>query len=291
MLEDKTMTKSITINPRKIWLILFVLILATTTFAQTQYPPNIQDLLDKAKQHDSHRYQFAFDKGAKIEVTADQKSFYLLWYPPNMKADKKTLIVTLHGSSGNVFNEFFLWYDEALKHGHGILALQWYFEGTPPPRDYYAPLDVYQQIAPILKSEKIGMGKAMLHGFSRGSANSYYVTLFDRKEKNNYFGLTLSNSGGASIGYPIYTEMEKGNFGEKPFVGTNWMTFCGGLDPNPDRDGCPAMRRTAEFVTKYGGKLRLAIEDENGDHGGFHRNKANVNKSLDLFDKILAENP
>lgn len=267
-----------------------LIFLISIVFAQAQdtknLPENIQNQLEKVKQHDTERYRFAFDKGAKILPTADGKSFYLLWYPANSKADK-TMIVTMHGSNGNVFNEFYLWYDEAKKHGHGILALQWYFEGNPPPNDYYMPNEAYRELDKALKKEGIKPQKSLFHGFSRGSANSYYVTLFDRDSKNNYFLVTLSNSGGASEGYPMYRELTSGKFGEKPFVGTNWITFCGMNDPNPDRDGCPAMRRTGEFIKKYGGMVKLVMEDKNGDHGGFHRNKQNIKTALDVFDELL----
>ncbi|MBX7172536.1 MAG: hypothetical protein K1X72_16330 [Pyrinomonadaceae bacterium] len=267
-----------------------LIVLISIGFAPAQdtknLPENIQNQLEKVKQHDTERYRFAFDKGAKILPTADGKSFYLLWSLPNSKADK-TMIVTMHGSNGNVFNEFYLWYDEVKKHGHGILALQWYFEGNPPPNDYYMPNEAYRELDKALKKEGVQPQKSLFHGFSRGSANSYYITLFDRDSKNNYFLVTLSNSGGASENYPMYRELTSGKFGEKPFTGTNWITFCGMNDPNPDRDGCPAMRRTGEFIKKYGGTVKLAMEDKNGDHGGFHRNKQNIKTALDLFDELL----
>lgn len=259
--------------------------LFSQAFSQENFSQKVQDLLKKAKEHNPNRYQFALDNGAKIYQTADQKSFYLLWFPP--KSDKKTLIVTMHGSNSYAFDEFFLWKEDAEKHGHGILALQWYFDGNKPPEDYYLPKEAYENIAPILKDLKIEKGKTMFHGFSRGSANSYYVALFDHQAKNDYFGLILSNSGGASEGYPLYREVVAEKFGKNPFEGINWMTFCGQKDPNPERDGCPAMQRTAKFIEKYGGKVKLAIEFKDGDHGGFHRNSENVEKALDLFDKIL----
>lgn len=266
------------------------IILISIGFAPAQdtanFPEKIQNLLEKAKQYNPERYKFAFEKGAKVFPTADGNSFYLLWYPPNVKTDK-TMIVTMHGSSSYAFDEFYLWYDDAKKYGHGILALQWYFEGNPPPRDYYAPNESYREIGLALQKEGIKPQKSLFHGFSRASANSYYVTLFDRDSKNNYFLLTLANSGGAAENYPIYRDIISGKFGEKPLAGTNWMTFCGANDPNPDRDGCPAMRRTGEFIKKYGGQIKLVIEDKNADHGGFHRNKQNIKTALDLFDEML----
>lgn len=268
--------------------ILIVLILTGCIAAQdnADYTAKVNFLLEKAKKHNPERYKFAFEKGAKVYPTADGNSFYLLWYPPNVKEDK-TLIVSMHGSLSYAFDDFYLWFEKAKKHGHGILALQWWFEGNPPPRDYYSPNESYRAIDLALKKEQLKPQKALFHGFSRASANSYYVVLFDRDSKNNYFLLNLANSGGASEGYPMYRDVTSGKFGQTPLAGTNWATFCGYLDKNPERDGCPAMRRTGRFIKKYGGEVKLAIEDEKGDHGLFHRNPQLVDKALDLFDEML----
>ncbi len=256
-----------------------------------QYPPRVQALLDFARAADAQRYQFALDKGAQIGVTADQNSYYLLWYPPNQtnaKPEQRTLIVTLHGSEGNAFNEFFLWYNTALQHGHGILALQWYFPNTAPPRDYFAPNEAYAALEPVLKQQGLRPARALLHGFSRGSANSYYVALFDRQANNNFFGLNLSNEGGASVDYPLYQDVANGKYGERVFAGMHWMTFCGGRDPNPTRDGCPAMQRTATWLQQQGATIDLVIEDQNAGHGGFHQTPRYIDNALSAFDNLLS---
>ncbi|MBS1794962.1 MAG: hypothetical protein JSS81_13965 [Acidobacteria bacterium] len=271
---------------RKVLLVLFgLLALAGSGFSQTELPAGVQELVKRGRDHNPERYRFALDNGVKIYPTADGKSFYLVWFPP--KADKKTVIATMHGSLSYAFDEFFLWKEKAEKHGHGIVALQWWFEGNRPPADYYSPREAYDNLAAALKALKIEKGRALFHGFSRGSANSYYLALFDHAAKNDYFGLVLSNAGGAGEDYPLYREITEGKFGAKPFDGVRWMTFCGARDQNPDRDGCPAMRRSAKFVEKYGGTVKLALEDPNGDHGGFHRNPDNIEKAMELFDKLV----
>ena len=267
-----------------LFFVFCLLVPGSAAFSQQQeFSPKVQNLLNRGKELHSERYKFALDKGAKIYETSDKKSFYLLWFPPG--SDKKTVIVSLHGSNGFAFNEFYLWYEAARKHGHGIIALQWYFEGKPPT-DYYTPRESYDQIVPVLKGLKIEKGKAMFHGFSRGSANSYYVALFDQAEKTNYFSLILSNAGGAAENHPLYREIAGEKYGKKPFDGLNWITYCGELDPQPERSGCPAMRQSVKFIEKYGGSVKLAIEDKKGDHGGFLRNPDNIEKSLELFDKL-----
>ncbi len=58
------------------------------------------------------------------------------------------------------------------------------------------------------------------------------------------------------------------------------MLFCGGQDPHPERDGCPAMERTGRWIESLGGRTHL-IADASQGHGGFHRVKAHVLDALE----------
>ena len=115
---------------------------AATTM-QMNLPPSAQALLDRARQANPTRYQFAIDRGASITATPDGRSFLLSWFPTTRK-NGRTMIVTLHGSSSWAFDEFQLWYDVAQRHGHGIIALQWWLANDAAPNDYYAPDAVYR---------------------------------------------------------------------------------------------------------------------------------------------------
>jgi len=261
---------------------------ASAGVAQTSLPPAAQALLDRARQANPARYQFAIDRGARISATADGRSFLVSWFPTTTGRTGRTMIVTLHGSSSWALDEFFLWHDVAQRHGHGIIALQWWLANDAAPNDYYGPEEVYQHLAPALLTAGIGPGRAMLHGFSRGSANLYYVRLFDLIAKNNFFALTLANAGGASTNYPLYLQVTSGQYGARPFSGARFATFCGGLDPNPDRDGCPAMRRTADFIKLYGGTVDVSIEDPAVGHGGLHQTPAHLESMVTAFQGLLS---
>jgi hypothetical protein len=261
----------------------------TERSAQDELPAQAKALFDKARAANPLRYQFAVDKGVQVFPTTDGRSFYLLWYPPNVSTTNQPLIVTLHGSSSYAFDEFFLWQAEAAKRGYGILALQWWFGTGDATSDYYLPQEMYAILETALRRQGNQAAKAMLHGFSRGSANSYGVTFFDRRAGNHFFALTLSNAGQAAPDYPLYAQIIRGDYGQQVFAGAHWAMYCGGLDPNPQRDGCPAMRNTADWLTQQGAKVELFIEDANAGHGGFHQNAAHINAALDVFAKLLSE--
>lgn len=253
--------------------------------------PTALPLLARAQAKSPERYRFALEKGAKAYPTSDGQSFVLWWLPPPASAQTPPLIVTLHGSLSYAFDEFFLWYPYALARGYGILALQWWLGGDEThleTEDYYAPNQVYPILECALRSQGVPTERSLLHGFSRGSANIYAVTALDRDTGNDFFKLIVANAGGASSDFPENIAIENGEFGSMPFEGTHWAMFCGGRDPNPDRDGCPAMHRTQDWVSDLGGAVELFIEDPDADHGGFHHTPAHANAALDVFSQLLA---
>ena len=170
--------------------------------------------------------------------------------------------------------------------GYGFLAIQWWLGEGEEMKDYLRPDEIYRVIDEVFSGLHVKPGTAMLHGFSRGSANIYAVAAMDRSLQKNYFSLFVANSGQANSSYPPTHEIEKGHFGDQPFAGTHWVTYAGEKDVNPDRDGVRAMRQTGEWIKKYGGTVDLAIEDPEGDHGGFHKRPQNCDQALDVFEKL-----
>ena len=268
--------------------------------AQTSAPPippttlptstagSWESLLQQAQAANPERYQYASEQGAQVIPTTDGKSFYVLWLPEGSDpSNPPPIIVSIHGHGSWAFDEFFLWRPYAAERGYGILALQWWFGGGEDITDYYLPEEMYPLIGNILRENHVQPQTVLLHGFSRGSANTYGLTALDRSSGNNFFLLTISNAGGAAHDFHINQSIANGAFGSQPFANTHWVMVCGMKDPNPDRDGCPAMRETRDWVTQYGGTVDLLIEDPNGEHGAFHRNPQNVNTALDVFAKLL----
>ena len=95
------------------------------------------------------------------------------------------------------------------------------------------------------------LGKVLLHGFSRGSANVYGVTALDRHRGGKYFLVTIANAGKAGTDFPINREIGQGRFGPNPFQNSHWILYGGGRDPHPERDGIPGMRETADHSLWY----------------------------------------
>lgn len=211
----------------------------------------------------------------------------MVWRPDTPSDEAPPFIATIHGHAGWATNEFYLWHSYAKERGYGIVALQWWFGEGERYQDYYAPNEVNRELSIILGGEGARPERVLFHGFSRGSANSYAVVAYDRNGGEGYYGLAIANAGKPGLDFPGNVDIESGTLGPQPLAGTRWVTFCGGKDEHPDRDGCQGMRAAAAWIERYGGTVLKVMEDPEADHGGFHRNPANTNAALDVFAELL----
>lgn len=252
-----------------------------TAFAQLS--ERSQTLYNECYNKDEQRGKFALDKGVKCISTPDSNSFYLQWFPKNAKETETPLIVSLHGSEGNAFNEFYLWYKYAAKNKIGIIAVQWYKGSKSTPNSYVEDSLVYHYIAHALARINYPKNKALLHGFSRGSAISYAIAFRDAVVTgNNYFGFILSNSGKAEYNYPLYKKMSSGIWGHNFYNGKKWLLFCGREDKGIN-SCCEGMYETKKWIEGNGGKVEIFIDDEKAGHGGFHHTPKHINTVIDYY--------
>lgn len=232
----------------------------------TQLPPNSQILYDSAVAQDPNLVNFALSQGTDVFATGDGESFYLQWFPPTANPELSPLIVTLHGSHGNAFMEFNSWFNQAQLHGCGIIALQWNRYNPVAPLDYFPDDTLYTYIDTALSRIHYPSQKAMLHGFSRGSARSYALIFNDIQSGNNYFCRTIANSGDADLGYPLYAAIESGTYGPSVFAGKTWNLYCGA---NDTIIGCNKMTTTRNWLLSKGANVSIFIQDPIADHNGF----------------------
>ena len=265
---------------------LFVLLLTLLGL-----PPLAQadsaSLLAKAQGADAARYAFLVGKGAEFRNTSDNQSFTVWWQPAGW-TPSAGVIVALHGHGAYASSEAALWLPHAEKHGHAVLALQWWFGGGEATSDYYSPDRMYPLLSTLLTGKGTRKGTALFTGFSRGSANSYAVAALDNAlGGSRLFGLVLSNAGTAATGYPPNQQIAAGAFGPTPFGGMKWAMYCGEKDPDPTINGCIGMRAAKDWVVRYGATMLLFIDDPTGDHGGFMLNSANVETALATYATVL----
>ena len=214
-----------------------------------------------------------------LSPTTDQKSFYVVWKTVERP---KRWIVAVHGTGGFATDQLAVWSAHLKGREIGVVSIQWWF-GKNGPGDYYAPADLYREIAAALAAQNVQPGYAMLFGFSRGSANSYAVKAIDAGRGRNYFALNVASSGGVATNFPPTAMISKGGYGADPLRGTKWVTSAGAKDPNPDRDGIQGMRETKKWLESQGAIVVKAIEDPKFGHGALVLNAGDARQVVDLF--------
>lgn len=244
-------------------------------------------LLAQAQAAKPTRYAFAISKGAELRNTSDNRSYTAWWAPAGTP---KGVIVALHGHDSWALDELYLWQPYAEREGYAVLALQWWFGSGEATSDYYTPDEMYPLLSARLAEKGVKPGSAMFLGYSRGAANTYALAALDTTGPvaRRWFGFVFANAGGAMLGYPPTSDVDRGKYGTAPYAGVPWGMYCGELDPDPTQSGCPAMSFSRDWVTRLGGAVVLYIDDPSGDHGGFMTRPANVESALATYAQVLA---
>lgn len=263
----------------------FIFFFTTSSVAKPTQGTEGQALIALAQSQQVAEFKFAQQQGAEVSITPDGKSFYVFWKPENY-TDKTPILVSLHGHGSWSVRDFQIWHPYLKSRGYAFIGMQWWKGTGEKTSDYLKPEEIYRAIDQIFREKKLH-APALLHGFSRGSANSYAVAALDATTGNRYFDLFIANAGKANQGYPPNQAIQDGIMGPSPLSGTRWITVAGGKDPNPERDGILGMRESQKWIKRYGGEAVLAIEDPNGNHGVFHRNPKNVYQALDKFEELI----
>lgn len=274
------------------YFICMALIISSGAFAQLS--SQAQVLYDSAYAQDPALVNYALTNGAQILETPDSNSFYIQWFPTGATPDTTPLIVTLHGSDCNAFMEFKSWYSRAQMYGCGIISLQWNRYNPNPPYDYFPDDTLYSYLDSALTNINYPTNKALLHGFSRGSARSYAMIFNDIQSGKNYFCTTISNAGEADLGYPLYNSIDTGAYGPNVFAGKHWNLFCGPPEPPIIGGACDGMNFTQSWLQSQGAIVDIYIQDSLLGHNGFQipssfgYKDTMLNKYLECFNGTLS---
>ena len=270
---------------KKLFLIYIIFCMSfTSVFGQL--PPVAQMLYDSAFAHNPMRGQYSIDSGAVAMATADGNSFYLQWFPTGGAPNSHPLLVTLHGTAGNAFNEFYLWHQYAKAKGVGIIAMQWYRGySVPYPNEYFGDITLYEYIDTALTRIQYPSNKAFFHGFSRGSEISYAIAFRDVQppKGKNYFCTIMSNSGRPNPDTTyLYSQINSGMYGHTFYNGKQWGMYCGGQDPGIETK-CDAMDSSKLWVEANNGVVGLFINDDTLGHGGFQQTPVYIDSALNYY--------
>jgi hypothetical protein len=135
----------------------------------------------------------------EIRATSDGKSYVLIW---KGSASPKRWIASLHGAGrparGFATDDLVVWHPHIKDRSVGLVCLQWWLGAGDGLRDFYTPDQIYRELDRLLESLGAKNGDVMLHGFSRGSANSYTVAALDAGRGKKYFSPLATSATGAA---------------------------------------------------------------------------------------------
>lgn len=276
------------------FLLLFIFSICIYTNLTAQLAGRAKILYDSAYAQDPLLINYATSRGAQILSTPDSNTFYIQWFPTSAVPSNTPIIVSLHGSNCNAFMEFKSWFNQAQLHGCGIIALQWYRYSSTAPYDYLPDDTMYNYIDSILTKIHYPSNKALLHGFSRGSARSYAMIFKDIQSGKNYFCTTISNAGKADLGYPLYNAINSGVYGTNVFAGKHFNLFCGPPEPPFTGGACDGLSDTKVWLEGQGATVDLFLQDSLSGHNGFQVPAADafkdsfLNNYLKCYNGLLA---
>ena len=217
----------------------------------------------------------------EILPTSDGQSFLVVWRAAGGTNAPPRWIVSLPGSHGFATDDLAIWSPHLQGRDVGLVCVQWWLGQGDDTASYYRPEQIYREVDLALQKLGVKPGAVMLHGFSRGAANSHAIAALDAGRGKNYFALNVASSGGVALDYPPTRAILNGRYGDHPLRGTRWITAAGAKDT--ERDGIAAMRRTAEWLKEQGAIVLERIEDPDLGHGALVLNPRHAARVLDVF--------
>jgi hypothetical protein len=250
--------------------VTIILLMFSVRNTNAQLSPIAQAIYDSCIANTPANVTYALSNGAQIISTPDQNSFYLQWFPAGAIPSQTPLVVTLHGSKGNAFNEFKSWHSAAQSHHCGVIAIQYnkYTNILDYANGYFHDDTIYSYIDSALTRIAYASQRALLHGFSLGSARTYAVIYNDMQSGKNYFCTTISNAGKIDLTYPLYAQLDtKTNV----FAGKHWNLFCGPPEPPIIGGACDGLDFTQTWLKSKGAIVDIYIQDSLLGHNGFQQ--------------------
>lgn len=237
--------------------------------SKAQLSSAAQAIYDSCNVHNPGNVSYALTNGVQVLLTTDSSTFYLQWFPTGATPNTTPLLVTLHGSKGNAFNEFKNWHTTLQLHNCGIIALQYnkYTDIYDYSNGYFHDDSIYSYIDSALTKINYPSNKALLHGFSLGSARTYAVIYNDIQSGKNYFCTTISNAGKIDLTYPLYNYI---NSIPNVFLGKHWNLFCGPPEPPYTGGACDGLDFTQTWLQGKGAIVDIYIQDSLLGHNGFN---------------------
>lgn len=222
------------------------------------------------------------------KIPTSEGAHYILYGEPAGQNNKvvKKIIFSLPGHGSIAEQDYDAWKSQLIVNGNYALAsVNWWDGKGETLQNYYSPKQVVKEIQYFLTQKNYKkVDLVILEGFSRGSANTYPVVMYDIASGQPVIDGVISASGKYQSDFAVTPELLNQNNGQV-FADIPWILVCGEKDPNPTLDGCEGMQETQTFLESKGAKVLALLKDPNGSHGSFHKSPLKLaEKALSTFD-------
>jgi hypothetical protein len=228
--------------------------------------------------------------GGVIPIGEDR--FFIVWFPDNWDDfSNKKIVVTLHGSGGCAESLFHQWVVLSAQRKYAVVALQYAETSAWGNKKFDDSPQIYENLRVMLGELRahcpIDEVPVVLHGFSRGSARTFELAVFDRADNGmRAFSAFISDSGTPFPETHGKIPSSLQNIANNGYHGAHFWLYCGGRDH--DGQTCNGMKKMSQFILAHGATMDKFYQNPVGGHGilntGIPRNQG---QSLTaLFDYI-----
>lgn len=224
-------------------------------------------------------------------TSSDQKTYFVYGAPAGQNnKHPKRIIVSLPGHSTSADDGYKAWKTHIEGGQYALAEFNWWDGKADQTPNYYTPTAGTQQIQAFLKSQGYTSSDIIiLHGFSRGSANTYGYIANDKRSASPVFDAVISNSGQYEPYYPIIDGESNPSPDQltKYYKGMPWILVCGGKDTD-SKTSCESMAKTKAFLEIHQAKVLATLTDPNQGHGVFHMSSLQLPKqALELIETAV----
>lgn len=169
---------------------------------------------------------------------------------------------------------------------YALAEFNWWDGKADETANYYSPSKGVEQMQAFLRSQGYtSSDMVILHGFSRGSANTYGFVVNDKRSAQPVFDAVISNSGQYEPNFPIFDNASNPTPDQltQYYKGMPWVLVCGGKDTDP-HTSCDAMAKTQDFLKIHQANVLALLTDPDQGHGVFHLSSLGLPKQA--FERI-----
>jgi len=213
----------------------------------------------------------------KVEGPFAKQTWADAWVWPADAPATTRYLVTLHGTAERSEKNFYWWYPRVLSLRAaglelGIIAAQYHDPQASAEEGYLDVEAIYTLLDHVLKAVfeagRAAQSGHIFHGFSRGSANQYALSLLDRRAAR-WSDTFIADSGAWPPDQaPLPIVQDAIDAGEPVLNGVRFYCYYGLQDHDPDQNGVHAQTHAAAVVESLGGTATL-VADPTGCHSAF----------------------